>query len=164
MPPLDRPPPARQRPPRRARTGSPHRSAGLALFTEGRRRVLLIHPTSAPWFGTWSIPKGALEPGEGPMEAALRETREEVGIVVDPAWVDPTPHEVPYVDKNGRVRKTVTWFACDVPDGVLPDKLPQAQLQREEVDHASLFDREGAQKRIFARFLPVLETMRAPDE
>ena len=44
-------------------------------------RVLLAHATET---SHWDIPKGQGEPGETPMEAALRELREETGIVLAP--------------------------------------------------------------------------------
>ncbi len=31
-------------------------------------------------YGNWDFPKGSLDPGEGPVEAALRELREEAGL------------------------------------------------------------------------------------
>ncbi|MFZ5475232.1 MAG: NUDIX domain-containing protein [Myxococcota bacterium] len=132
----------------------PPRSAGLALLKDGRTRILLAHPTRAPWWGAWSIPKGVREPGESDLDAAIRETREEVGLAVDPAWIEPTPREVPYVDRRGRVTKIVVWFACDVPEA--PDVIPAARLQREEVDHARFMDRAEAERRILRRLLPVL--------
>lgn len=44
--------------------------------------LLLCHVTGTP---RWDIPKGVLEPGESPAEAAARESREECGLVVEPA-------------------------------------------------------------------------------
>jgi len=45
--------------------------------------VLLIRPGGPFWrnkrVGAWMIPKGAIEPGETPAEAALREFEEETG-------------------------------------------------------------------------------------
>jgi predicted NUDIX family NTP pyrophosphohydrolase len=45
--------------------------------------VLLIKPGGPFWrnkdAGAWMIPKGAIEPGETPVEAALREFEEETG-------------------------------------------------------------------------------------
>lgn len=67
----------------------PPRSAGILLF---RRRgdsteVLLIKPGGPFWrnkdAGAWMIPKGAIEPGETPADAALREFEEEVGHPLD---------------------------------------------------------------------------------
>ena len=60
-------------------------SAGVLLFrhSDGETQVLLIRPGGPFWknkdVGAWMIPKGAVEPGEGPAEAALREFEEETG-------------------------------------------------------------------------------------
>jgi len=63
----------------------PPLSAGILLFREpaGETEVLLIKPGGPYWrnkdAGAWMIPKGAVEPGEAPAEAALREFAEETG-------------------------------------------------------------------------------------
>src|SRR4051795_1371781 len=63
---------------------TPH-SAGVLLFREsgGVTQVLLIKPGGPFWrgkdAGAWMIPKGMIEPGEAPAEAALREFEEETG-------------------------------------------------------------------------------------
>ncbi|MFB7907990.1 MULTISPECIES: NUDIX hydrolase [unclassified Kitasatospora] len=43
----------------------------------GRPRIAVIH---RPKYDDWSLPKGKLDPGEGVVEAALREVREETGF------------------------------------------------------------------------------------
>jgi predicted NUDIX family NTP pyrophosphohydrolase len=73
------------------------RSAGLLLYRRGEEgtEVLLVHP-GGPFYvhrdeGSWSVPKGELEPGEEPLAVALREFEEELGSAapVDPgALVD----------------------------------------------------------------------------
>ncbi len=66
----------------------PPLSAGILLFRErrGETQVLLVKPGGPFWRnkdeGAWMIPKGAVEPGEVPAEAALREFREETGTVL----------------------------------------------------------------------------------
>jgi len=61
------------------------RSAGVLLFRErdGTTQVLLIRPGGPFWrgrdVGAWMIPKGAIEAGETPDQAALREFEEETG-------------------------------------------------------------------------------------
>ena len=63
----------------------PPLSAGILLFRERDRQVevLLGHPGGPFWRskdeGAWMIPKGAIEDGEVPAEAALREFEEELG-------------------------------------------------------------------------------------
>jgi len=67
----------------------PPRSAGVLLFRQrgGRTEVLLIKPGGPFWrnkdVGAWMIPKGVIEPGEAPAEAALREFEEETGTKLD---------------------------------------------------------------------------------
>ena len=63
----------------------PPLSAGILLFRQRGREteVLLIKPGGPFWrnkdAGAWMIPKGMVEPGEAPAEAALREFAEETG-------------------------------------------------------------------------------------
>lgn len=63
----------------------PPLSAGILLFRQraDETEVLLIKPGGPFWrnkdAGAWMIPKGAVEPGEVPAEAALREFAEETG-------------------------------------------------------------------------------------
>ena len=63
----------------------PPHSAGILLFRQGEAgtEVLLIKPGGPFWrnkdSGAWMIPKGMVEPGEAPAEAALREFEEETG-------------------------------------------------------------------------------------
>jgi predicted NUDIX family NTP pyrophosphohydrolase len=63
----------------------PPLSAGILLFRrrDGATEVLLTKPGGPFWrnkdVGAWMIPKGMVEPGEVPVEAALREFEEETG-------------------------------------------------------------------------------------
>ena len=54
--------------------------------------MLLVKPGGPFWekkhVGAWMIPKGMVEPGETPVQAALREFEEEVGVPLD---VEPAP-------------------------------------------------------------------------
>ncbi len=63
----------------------PPLSAGILLFRRDHNatEVLLIKPGGPYWrsrdAGAWMIPKGAVEAGERPIDAALREFAEETG-------------------------------------------------------------------------------------
>lgn len=70
-------------------------SAGVLLHRvhDGRREVLLGHLGGPFWARrhehAWSIPKGVVEDGESPEEAAAREFLEELGMPVpDGPWLD----------------------------------------------------------------------------
>jgi 8-oxo-dGTP pyrophosphatase MutT (NUDIX family) len=48
-------------------------------------------------FRNWDFPKGEVEPGESPLEAAVRETREETGIAkLDFSWDEVFIETAPY--------------------------------------------------------------------
>jgi len=61
-------------------------SAGILMYRrgDGGLDVLLVHPGGPFWrnrdLGAWSIPKGELNDGEAPEQAARREFAEELGI------------------------------------------------------------------------------------
>jgi 8-oxo-dGTP diphosphatase len=50
-------------------------------------RVLLVKRAHPPLQAEWSIPGGVLEVGELVREAAIRETREETGLTVEPSYL-----------------------------------------------------------------------------
>ena len=54
-----------------------------AIIIEGAR-VVLVKRAHPPIQGQWSIPGGVLEVGELVSEAAIREAREETGLIVEP--------------------------------------------------------------------------------
>jgi len=57
-------------------------SDGEACFLITRRTARLKHHA-----GQWALPGGRLDEGETPIEAALRETHEEIGLELDPTHV-----------------------------------------------------------------------------
>lgn len=59
-----------------AKMAHPRMAAG-ALFFDAGGRVLLVQPTYKDY---WDIPGGYVEVGESPLQAAIREVREELGI------------------------------------------------------------------------------------
>ena len=126
-------------------------SAGLVIIYDNK--ILLEHPTGQTWWGTYSIPKGEIEPNENHLEAAIRETEEELGIKIDKGLIDPFSEKfIDYVNKSGEVYKRVYYFVLYVKN--FPEKF---NLQLEEVDWAGFIGKEEAKKRMYFRFIHLLK-------
>ena len=57
---------------------------GVGAIIIEANRVLLVKRAHPPLQAQWSIPGGVLEVGELVREAAIREAREETGLIVEP--------------------------------------------------------------------------------
>ncbi len=82
-------------------------AGGVVLDEDGR--VLLIRARDLRNRAVWTLPKGALAPGERSAEAALREVREETGYQCELVReLEPVTY---WFQRQGRrIRKTVRWF------------------------------------------------------
>ena len=60
-------------------------SAGILLFRETPEKSFLLLKSKK----RWDVPKGHVERGESEQETALRELREETGILADQVTLDP---------------------------------------------------------------------------
>jgi 8-oxo-dGTP pyrophosphatase MutT (NUDIX family) len=80
-------------------------------------QLLVITPAGRRATG---LPKGGLEAGETPEQAAMREVREETGVV---ATVREPLGDVRYTYRRSgrRIRKTVHFFLCDFVGGSTDD-------------------------------------------
>ena len=81
------------------------RAAGGIIWRggPGNREVLVVH---RPRYDDWSFPKGKNEPGEADEACALREVKEETGLVVTLGNELPV---VRYVDRKGRPKEVRYW-------------------------------------------------------
>ena len=84
--------------------------AKLALFVGDRLAVLLRDDKPGlMWADHWDLPGGGHEPGETPLECALRETREELSLTLDPASIE-------WGRDYGTSSGDISWFfAAHVP-------------------------------------------------
>jgi bis(5'-nucleosidyl)-tetraphosphatase len=84
------------------------RSAGAVIFIQNSEpEYLLLHYTA----GHWDFPKGNIEAGETEQEAAVREIREETGIV-DVEFIEGFRQTISYKYRKARklVNKEVVLF------------------------------------------------------
>jgi predicted NUDIX family NTP pyrophosphohydrolase len=142
-------------------------SAGLLLYRRvGERvQVLLGHMGGPYWMrkdeGAWTIPKGELGPDEAPLDAALREFREELGS---------TPPSGPYLElgtvrqKGGK--RVVAWAAAGdldvstIVSNVFEIEWPfrSGRMQSfPELDRAAWFDVDEARTKIVAAQADLLD-------
>jgi predicted NUDIX family NTP pyrophosphohydrolase len=132
-------------------------SSGILLFrfTDSKLEVLLVHPGGPFWMkrdeGAWSIPKGLVEKGESPLDAAKREFEEETGFKADGEFVDLGELKQPSrkvvhawaLEKNIDETEVVSnEFAIEWPK--------KSGIIREypEIDKAGWFDVDQAKKKI----------------
>jgi len=113
-------------------------SAG-GLVLDERRRVLLIRARDLRCQPVWTLPKGALAPGETSAEAALREVREETGYRCElERELAPVTY---WFRRDGRqIKKTVRWF--------LMRPLEKVGEHDHEVDEVLWTDKDDALARL----------------
>jgi len=91
-------------------------SAGGIIFrVEGRGVRFLV--TQHSGHKGWSFPKGQVEKGEKSTETALREVKEETGVIAKIVEELGKTQYFFYQDKK-RIFKTVTWFLMEYQDEV----------------------------------------------
>ena len=136
-------------------------SAGLAIIYNGM--VLLGHTTSRGWYGSYGIPKGGIEKGESHLDAAIRETYEEIGIKVPLSLIDTTEHTFAVTSRNQEYNKIVYYYIVKIDDlsqiGLKDLKVPKSQLQVEEIDWAGFITYKEAKKRIMKSQLSLINNL-----
>jgi predicted NUDIX family NTP pyrophosphohydrolase len=146
------------------------RSAGLLLYRRGQDRVevLIAHMGGPFWAhkdnGAWSIPKGEYQPGEEPLDAALREFSEELGL----SPPEGQPHHLGSVRQRGGKIVDVWALEGDLDVSEIKSNTFQMRWPRPsgplrefpEVDRAQWFDLPAAREKVTAgqvQFLVELE-------
>jgi predicted NUDIX family NTP pyrophosphohydrolase len=88
-----------------------NKSAGILMYRRisSSIEVFLIHPGGPFWAkkdaGAWSIPKGQIDEGESPLDAARREFKEETGFSAGDDFIELEPVK----QKGGKI--VLAWAA-----------------------------------------------------
>ena len=102
-------------------------SCGVLIFDESHR-LLMAHATGS---AHWDIPKGLADPGEAPIDAALRELREETGITLAPARLEEIGRMAYRPGKALHLfRAAVTTTECDISACVCSSFFPHPRTGR----------------------------------
>jgi ADP-ribose pyrophosphatase YjhB (NUDIX family) len=96
-------------------------SAGVLL--KNKEKFFLVHSTGSVKSQGWGIPKGRIDSGETLKDAAVRETKEECGLQIDPSDIKLlTVINYNSKDEHGPVHKYLHVFLCEVSEEVLDYK------------------------------------------
>jgi bis(5'-nucleosidyl)-tetraphosphatase len=141
----------------------------MAARSDRARRaagIVVVRPDAGGWrylvlraYRNWDFPKGRIEPGEEPLAAALRETREETGLDrLEFRWGDACRETVPYA--RGKVAQFYVAVAADgdVHLGIAPDLGRPEHHEYRWVGHAE------ARRLLPERLHPILDWARATVE
>jgi len=144
------------------------RSAGILLYRrcDGELQVFLAHPGGPFWakkdLGAWTIPKGEIDEGEDPLEAAKREFGEEIGVQIDGDFVP----LMPIKQKGGKT--VIAWAVegdCDAASvrsiTFSMEWPPKSGKHADfpEVDRAAWFSLEEARGKILESQTPLLDEL-----
>lgn len=136
-------------------------TAGIAIVFEDK--LLLVHPANGSWVRPLlGIPKGQIEAGEDLMEAAIRETFEETGILIKPEQLNPSVETVE-IWNNGVYRNSLHYFVCRIKSldeiGLTELSVPKHQLQKEEIDWAGFIKVKEAYPKVSRYQLIILDRL-----
>ncbi len=106
-------------------------SAAAALFDE-QGRVLLV---KANYKNYWGFPGGVVDAGETPRKAAVRETKEETNVTIDPGHM----HFCMVVDRVSTIAQTYQFVFEQEVDSAQFDKV---KLDETEIEDWTLASRE----------------------
>ncbi len=138
-------------------------AAGVAILFKDM--ILLVHPTGASWKkSALGIPKGGIEHGEDPLEAAVRELMEETGIRLTIDELIPDP-QIVNIDKNtSEISWQLVYFIKRISSldeiGLTSLRVPKSQLQLHEIDWAGFVKIEEAYSKMHRSQLIILDRAR----
>ena len=144
------------------------KSAGILLYRTKNKilEVLLVHPGGPFWLkkdeAAWTIPKGELNADEEPFDAAIREMKEETGIILKGNFIELTPAK----QKGGKLV-----YAWAKEQDIDPSEIKSNEFEIEwppksgkkklfpEIDKADWFNIKTAKEKINSGQVPLIEEL-----
>jgi 8-oxo-dGTP pyrophosphatase MutT (NUDIX family) len=100
-----------------SRTAPKDHMAGVAILAQSEGRIVLLHSyRHALGSKVWDLPRGFIDAGETPAQAALRELTEETGLRCAPDELIPLGH---YAPDPGTMAARAALFAAPRCEGVV---------------------------------------------
>ena len=140
---------------------SMYTSAGIVIRMG--KKLLVCNPKGRKDMDMLGPPKGHVEKDESLIDAAIRETKEEIGIKVRKSKISnkKDPILVEYRNKSNKIYKKVYLYLVDInklSDIKLEDEVvPKDQLQKEEISWAGFLTKKELKGKIFHRFSTLLD-------
>lgn len=138
-------------------------SAGIAIIYDNK--ILLAHPTGQN-DKMWGIPKGKIEEGESYLETAIRETKEEIGVQINPMLLFRKDfNTILYRNRNTKVvYKELYYYVLEIDSldeiGLSSEKIDESQLDKREIDEAYFMTYNEAKKKVFWRFKEIIKHLK----
>ena len=143
-------------------------SAGIILYRKNKENleVLLVHPGGPFWsskdLGAWSIPKGEIVDNENALDAAIREFKEETGLLLSGNFIELSPVKLKsgkqvfafVIEGDFNVEKLIS-NTCEV---IWPPR-SNKKITIPEVDKAGWFSIEDAVIKINAGQVPLIKEL-----
>lgn len=89
----------------------------VALLRDDGHILMQRRPDGKQHGGLWEFPGGKIDPGEGPVEAALREMEEELGVGLEAHALMPVSFAQSEPQREGRRRVLLLLYAARVWQG-----------------------------------------------
>lgn len=120
-------------------------SSAAVILEDSKGRALIV---KANYKSYWTFPGGIIDKGETPKQAALRETLEEVGIMLN-------PHDVSFVAIVNRKSDLAQTYQFVFTATLTPDMMNKLVLQSSELDEFALVSKADIKKaeRVYGRVI-----------
>jgi 8-oxo-dGTP pyrophosphatase MutT (NUDIX family) len=138
-------------------------SVGFVILWNNK--VLLTHPRKQG-YDTWGIAKGKIEANETFLECAIRETKEEIGIVINKNILPENIEWKTIIYKNlkNKAYKKLHYTIIKIDNlsdiGMINEIVDFNKLDTCEIDEAKFMTIEEADKKIFWRQREFLDLLR----
>jgi 8-oxo-dGTP diphosphatase len=127
--------------------------SGKVLFLDGDEKVLIVKSTGLDY---WTLPGGTSEMNESPLRTAIREIKEEIGLICAPVRL----LAVNYTQKKGNDSISFLFYG-----GVLSENEKDGiRLQQDELDEYRFLAQEEALQMLEGRSAWVASGLRALKE
>ncbi len=98
-------------------------SPKVYTFIQRDQKVLFLRRFQTGWYdGCWCPSAGRIEPFESPVQAAIRETKEELGLKINPDYIGVVYAKVPHLrpDKSPYYEDISFFFKAECPANQIP--------------------------------------------